>query len=257
MKRKLSALFCLIISLMMVTTCALAEDWFCPECGHGNTGNFCYYCGAKRPVVESSGEAISNIRFKLEDNGDIVVTWDDSSNSPPYTVSYKAQNDSGMQDPVNSKNIALEFLIPGETYTVTVSNENGKASTEYIVPVNVFTEFTKKKIVLKETNFSISAVENDRTKQFQLQWHYPQLRKNRIYKGKLVTMTPRGYGGYVRVYYDFEMESKYSYIYDNYSMQEFFEGIKGDFDEIPTGRYSFEMYFDGKLYAECSFNVTR
>jgi len=100
-------------------------------------------------------------------------------------------------------------------------------------------------------------VEQDKTKQYELQWYYPKLRNKRVYKGKLVTKTPKGYGGYVTVYSTFEMDSQYSYIYDNYSMLEFFEGIKGDFDEIPTGRYTFEMFFNGDLYADCSFYVTR
>lgn len=257
MNNKVSTLFCIVLSLMLVVSCAFAEEWFCPECGKSNTGNFCYNCGQKRPEEKDSETGISNVQCNLQDNGDVVVSWDDSSSSPPYIVTYKAQFDNAELDPVNSKRISLEFLIPSETYTITVSNGKSSASTQFLVPVKVYTEFSsaKKKIILTNSNLSISEVYREKTMQNELQVHYPQLRKNRSYKAKLVTKTPDGYGGLVWVFEKFDLENEYSYIYTGFSMYEFFEGIKKDFTEIPTGPYSFELYFDGQLYSSCTFNI--
>lgn len=260
MNRKVALLCCIVLSIMMIVTCAFAEEWYCPECGTQNNGNFCTNCGEKKPATEKEpkGNNISNIKFNLEDNGDVIVTWDDKSNSPPYTVSYKAQYDTGEMDPVNSKNDTLQFLIPGETYSITISNNKEKASASYTVPVKIFTDFsTGKKIVLNETTFSISEVKQNKTKQYEFQVHYPQLRNTRTYKAKLVTKTPQGYGGYTWVWTTYDLQSGYAYIYTNFSMYEFFEGIEKDFTEIPKGRYTLELYFDGELYADFTFNVVR
>ena len=258
MKRKISALCCIVMSLLLVATCVLAEGWKCPACGAQNEGNFCSNCGGKKPEKKEkfSGTDISNIRFSLEDNGDVVVTWDDKSDSSSYAVSYEAEYDTGYWDEITSKRFALEYMIPGETYTVFVSNGSSEASETYTVPVKIFTEFrTKKEIKLDETLFSIAEVNRDKTKQYQFQVHYPQLRNNRSYKAKLVTKTPLGYTGYVTIWRNYDLERGYDYYYSNFSMYEFFEAIKKDFEHVPTGRYTLEFYFDGQLYDDFTFNI--
>lgn len=260
MKRKLAVLCCIVLTLVMVTAIAFAEGWFCPNCGTQNNGNFCTNCGEKRPTgkVQPSGNDISNIKFSYENNGDVILSWDDASNSPPYSVHYKASYDSGYFDEIKSKRFVLEYLIPGESYEVTVSNNQSESTASYTMPIKVFTDFsTGKKIELNETIFSISKVNGDKTKQYEFQVHYPQLRSNRSYKAKLVTKTPLGYGGYTWVWSTYEIHSRYAYIYTNFSMYEFFEGIKSEFEEIPTGQYTLEFYFDGQLYDDFTFNVVR
>lgn len=262
MARKITAILCIIASLLTLAVHAHAEDWVCPACGTPNTGNFCSNCGEKKPqqaAAATTGEGISNVQWDILENGDIVITWDDSGNSPPYTVSYQAQYDGAALDPVNNRRATLEHLIPGETYTISVSNGKSESGGKLTVPIGVFTEFSSsaKKLVLKDSSFSISKVEQERTRQYELQIHFPQLRKDRLYKGKLVTKTPYGYGGIVWTWPTFEMKARVAYIYVNFSMHEFLEGIREDFEEIPTGQYTFELYLDGQLYADTSFNVTR
>ena len=92
MKKKLAVCCCILMSLLLVAACALAEGWKCPSCGAQNEGNFCSNCGEKKPEKKQKfdGTDISNIRFSLEDNGDVVVTWDDMSDSSSYIVAYEA-----------------------------------------------------------------------------------------------------------------------------------------------------------------------
>lgn len=129
------------IMLMLMASSSLATAWFCPECGKGNEGNFCYNCGEKRPEEKSTGTGISDLHFTLMENGDIRVSWNDSNSSPPYTVSYEGKYDSGEMEPVRGREYALQFLIPGESYNIVVSNEKGSDSAKYTVPVKVYTEF--------------------------------------------------------------------------------------------------------------------
>ena len=46
--RKITAL---ILTLVLCLGCvsALAETWYCTECGQANSGNFCSNCGAAKP----------------------------------------------------------------------------------------------------------------------------------------------------------------------------------------------------------------
>lgn len=260
MTRRLIIMSCIALSLVLVTISVLAATWFCPECGKSNEGNFCYNCGEKRPPVEEAdGAGISDIQCKVQDNGDVLVTWNDSSGLTPYTVTYQGEHSSGESNPVDIKRDTLVFLIPGCPYTITVSNANSHATTKFTIPIKVFTEFsaTSRKITLTESTFSISEAQQDKTKDYRIQFHYPLLRKDRSYKGKLVTKTPLGYGGYVWVWDTFDLESRYDYIYTDFSMYEFFSGLEIDFGEPPTGQYTFEMFFDGRLYASSTFTVIK
>ena len=263
MGRKLVSLCCVVVLLTMVVTGAFASTWFCPDCGKSNTGNFCYNCGAKRPEEAVSAEtedkkAISNLRTRMLKNGDVELTWNAEAGSAPFTVSYQGKNDSGELDSTRALRMELEYLIPNETYTITVSSSKGKASMSYTVPMSVFTDYsTSKKIVVSEKRFSISEIDQDKTKQFEFQVHYPQLRAIRSYKAKLVVKTPKGYGGYVWVWSIYDLLPQYDWIYTNMSMYEFLEGLKADFDEVPRGRYIFEFYFDGQLYATDEIDVVR
>ena len=50
--RKAISLF-VAVALLLGSSCvfAEAEEWICPNCGAGNTTNFCIKCGAKKPEV--------------------------------------------------------------------------------------------------------------------------------------------------------------------------------------------------------------
>ncbi len=258
MKKKLAVCCCILMSLLLVAACALAEGWKCPSCGAQNEGNFCSNCGEKKPEKKQKfdGTDISNIRFSLEDNGDVVVTWDDMSDSSSYIVAYEAAYDTGYWDGIKERKFALEYMIPGETYTVYVNNGSSEASETYTVPIRIFTDYsTKKEIKLNETRFSISEVNRDKTKQYEFQVHYPQLRNSRLYKAKLVVKTPLGYSGHVTIWRNYELERGYDYYRHSFSIYDFFEDMKSDFDKVPTGRYTFEFYFDGRLYDDFSFTV--
>ena len=52
MKELIAFLLCVMILAGMTTGFADAESWICNECGKESNGNFCPYCGAKKPETE-------------------------------------------------------------------------------------------------------------------------------------------------------------------------------------------------------------
>ncbi|MDI9520487.1 MAG: hypothetical protein QM308_04935 [Bacillota bacterium] len=258
MNKKFVAILCVVVSLVLMALPAFAEDWFCPNCGKENSGNFCYNCGEKKPAADAGESVISDLHFTMQENGDVLLTWDDSAKKAPYTVKYQAEYDRATET-VQSKSITLEYLIPGETYSITVSNDDASVTTEYKVPHYVYTGFNakSKKLILKGPRFSVSEVERDKTKQFELQVRFPQLKKERAFKGKIVTKTPLGYGGTVLIDRSLILKPRVLYSYYTLSMHEFFEGIREEFDDVPLGLYTIELYLNGELYSDVQFSVVR
>ena len=56
--KRLVALMLTVIMILGVTS-ALADTWYCPDCGSANDGNFCSNCGTKRPEKVNNAAATS------------------------------------------------------------------------------------------------------------------------------------------------------------------------------------------------------
>ena len=52
MKRLIAILLCAVLLAGMTVCFADGESWICSECGKKSSGNFCPYCGAKKPETE-------------------------------------------------------------------------------------------------------------------------------------------------------------------------------------------------------------
>lgn len=270
MKRKMTFLVAVLFGIMLVCSSALAETWTCYQCRKVNSGAYCSNCGAKKPVTglddllsKVSGE-ISDVKVDPQLNGDLLVTWSDSSDSGPYTVEYSIDNWSVEyyeQDSYKVKRATLQRLIPGATYDITVSNGSAKETVTYKMPKNVFTEFSTKNRYLKmidAESFSISALEKDPTAVFEMRLGYPSLVKDRQYEvARLALKTPLGYSSKIARWNPFTLEKGYAYYYWNESMHEWLNRVEKDFGSIPTGEYSFEMYVDNEIYAYVNFWINR
>lgn len=259
--KKMALLLCgLALILCLLSSVALAESWTCPKCNTVNTGNYCSNCGEKKPAAASvSSSAISDVRFTPQSNGDVMVKWNDSARSGPYTIEYTTsdwQQNWYEQDTYGSTQATLVYMIPGVTYDVTIASDSATTTEEYTVPRPIYTEFVTggKYLTLTETRFSLSDMDKNPTQTFQVRVSWPKLKKSREYTAKLVLKTPYGYSGTVRHWDSFTFENKYSYTYMTYSlMSEWLQNVEEDFGSIPTGEYTFEIYMDGQLYDCASF----
>lgn len=262
MKKKM-VLFCVAALLLcMALSVAMAENWVCSSCGETNTGNFCSNCGQKKPspAPSTSQHTISNIGITVQDNGDVLMHWDDSAAAPPYDVYYTI---AGWNSPqynsigYQGTSVTVYHLIPGVTYTLTVANANDIVSTEYTVPRPIYTEFATggMYLSLSQTKFSLTDLEKNPAASFEVQLRWPRLRYDREYTAKMVLKTPYGYTSKVIRWDTLTLENRYDHYYWTYAMSEWMESIEADYGSVPTGDYTFEFYLDGQLYDYASFTL--
>ncbi len=259
MKRKILFLLVTLMAVCMITSAALAESWTCPSCGATNDGNFCSNCGAKNPEAGDAA-TITNVTFTPMDNGDTLVEWDDSASSSSYSVEYTAADWDVTYDmsSFKAKRVILEFLVPGVTYQVTISNGSSEVSETYTVPRPLFSEFTagEQYLDLSKNKFSLSDLEENPMTSFQVQVRYPMLSHSRDYTAKLVLNTPYGYCGSVVRWDSYTFENEYTYCYSTFYMQsEWLDEVEDSFGSVPTGDYTFEMFMDGQLYGYADFTL--
>ena len=213
------------------------------------------------PCIASAG--ISNIRCTYQDTGDVLVRWDDTG-SGTYKIRQELSDWSNGRyyyDMSETNYVTLSYLVPGQTYTITVQRGSESSSIKYEVPRPMFRDYTSTGrgfLKMTESSFSISDLKAtpNKTVEFQVSW--PYLKYSRDYAAKVVLKTPLGYSGRVYHYESFTFENKYSYRYITYMMMpDWLEHVEGDFGSIPTGRYTFEFYVNGALYETIGFSVGR
>ena len=278
---------CVLLSVLPAAACA-EESWTCPSCGNVNTGNFCSNCGEKKPSSEwvcgncgqinttnfcsncgtrkpdgssvpvTQGSTISNIRCQSE-NGITKITWDDSANKGPYSVYFTTDQwenystNYGM-DAATKKELRCPYLIPGQTYLITVSNGTSEDTVSYQVPKSTFTEFKPSKpITINPNTFDISG--DGYYTSFRFDINYPQLSKDRKYALLIAMKTPLGYTSRVRGIEDFELERKWIGYYWEEALSDYLDVIKANFGTIPRGEYTLECYFDQCFYGSTTFKV--
>ncbi len=289
MKKSITFVSLLLVLILACTVTALAEEWICEKCQTHNTGNFCTNCGAEKPSshwvcpacgTENEGKFCSNCGAKKPSPGEepapenagtisgikcstsggiTTISWKDSAKKGPYTVYFSApewedfRTTYGEED-ISKTSISGGYLIPGETYIITVTNGTSSDSVEYTTPKSTFTEFkSSRPLTMDHTSFDLSGDNYYST--FRIDLNYPRLSKARTYAWVLALKTPKGYCSFVRYNETFELEKRWSGYYWNLAINEYMDAVKNNFGEIPNGEYSFECYFDGRIYGSVPFKV--
>ncbi len=263
MKRKLCVFLGILMAVCLLLNTALAESWTCPDCGTSNTGNFCTNCGAKKPDADASDTTITNVSFSPQSNGDILIKWDDSASASSYSVLYTTDDWNSYyydSDSVAGRRVILEYLIPGVTYEIVISNGTSEATETYTVPCPLFSEFVAgdKYLALTKDTFSLADLERNPMSSFDVQVRYPKLKYSRDYTAKLVLKTPYGYCSAVTRWDSFTLENRYTYVYSSFYLKNnWLDYVEDNFGSIPTGEYTFELFMDGQLYSYASFSLTK
>ena len=264
-KRILSALVVMAMLLACLGT-ALAETWYCPNCGSRCDSNFCPSCGTRKPSSGSNAASIastiSSVSVSQQENGDTLVSWS-ASGTGPYKVTYTTEEWQVSyydQQSYAGSSATLRYLVPGAIYTIKVTDTASGASksTTYTEPMLVYREFKtgNKYLKLSENSFSIQALERNPVNTFELQVLWPQLSHSRLYVAKLALKTPLGYTSGTHLWDPFKLDRYTAGIAYTYSMStDWLERIQSDFGYIPTGTYTFEFYLNGQLYDYVSVPV--
>ena len=292
MKKLTAFVLTIVFACTLLAGAALAETWTCPVCGESNDGNFCEGCGAAKPAAGGGNEwtcpncgelstknfcancgtakpggsapaasgAISNITFQDKKNGETVISWDATGNGPfnvyfslPEWVDYSTDFGIGS---VRNKTATTNCLVPGQTYTVTVTDGSARASAQYQVPYYSFTDFAMNRVLMcSVSHFNLSG--NGYFETFKVELQHPVLRNERIYGLKLVLNTPLGYSSFIRQTSAFTMvKGGRGRWWEKWNISELMDEVKRNYGYIPNGRYTIQAYFDNALYAEVSFSVS-
>lgn len=213
------------------------------------------------------GATITNITCTPQGNGAYMIRWDKSGAGGTYTVDWKLDYvEYSHYNTCTSNFISVGNLIPGETYTITVSCGNDSGYIVYTVPRGSFTEWAtagrgfvslsdKQRAKTNLTYFSLSDLRANPTKLFYIWIEHPWLKNSRTYGVMIALKTPLGYTGYTDYGDGLEFSNNTWYSIP-YNMMDFWlKGVENDYGGIPTGRYYFEVYLNGLLYDSTEFTV--
>ena len=261
-------IFCVLLSAILclsLFTISLAESWFCPECGTACDGNFCSNCGTKKPSGSTSPKltlsTISNITASMMDNGDVMLRWDDSTNSGSYRVTYTSDGWGKRyyeQENYSGKFAQLIALIPGVSYNIMITGDNTSATYSYTVPSSAFKDFPSggKYLEISTDRFSLSDIEDAPLETFKLKVRWPRLKEDRVYSCKLALKTPVGYCSHITYWDTFTMLKNKPFVETVTSIkQDWLDKVQENYGSIPTGKYTFQIFFDGALYDYVSFTL--
>lgn len=279
MKRLISILLAML--LLLITGTALADDWYCPECGAKNSGNFCPNDGTKRPegsgIVSSSSDLrVDNV--KLETDGSVTVSW--SGGTAPYKVYYQYyvndnhnaganvarwNADEGVYG--NKGNYKYDF-VPGERYWVTVTDaNNNQAWYDYSEYVGAVTTMNCPYHFTLRTNRNNRGAKVDYFSARDIMNEYgynlfgatikvtPKIKQEMTINFRMGIKLPSGEPLLIKVETG-TISPRYSYyLWQNYNFKYLWSKLMETKGEIPTGTYSFMLFFDNEKLFTKSFNI--
>ncbi len=217
-------------------------------------------------------------------NGTIRVQWSDSSSNGPYTVlcmqkrtsDYDDDEDTavtrwiGAED-VYGKYADVNIMVPGQDYWIIVEDSDGNevhkaynAQTlshfyEFNTTISMQLKYRRNGSYEEVNSFSASDIKRNRdntTYGAYIRLDYPQLARERHYNYMVAIKAPTG-----EVFADSigEMELSYgrSYTYWSYFSFDWYFGIFLDnLEYVPTGTYTFMLYYDGMMVSSHNFRVS-
>ncbi len=280
MKRIMALVLTLVLCLGCVS--ALAETWYCPECGQSNSGNFCSNCGTKKPTSTvtstSGGPTVTSV--DLESDGSVSIRW--TGGTAPYRIDYQgyvnANYNSGA-DVIRWNAVTYQYstsarlesdLVPGERYWITVTDNNGKQGWyDYNPTIRAFTTVSGMRLT-----FSLRQRRNNRSSTVN-SFSGNEMRKDymsSIYGATIKISTShlnQDYSFYVRMavilpsgepllfHYTYEdFLKRWGYVYwETYDFKNVWSTLMAEKGTIPSGTYTYKIFFDNTILGEARFNI--
>ena len=284
MKRLISLLSAMILLLAFST--ALADDWYCPQCGTKCTENFCPKDGTKRPDDSGSGSSaktaasdlkVDNVR--LETDGSVTVSW--SGGKSPYNVYYQyyinSNYNSGADDVIlwcassdtydTRANYKYDF-VPGEHYWVIVEDADKNAAWyDYDEYIGAFSRascpfvFTLRTFRQNRSSmvrfFSARDIENE------FSYHMfganiritPKLRDSISVVMRMGIKLPSGEPILIHVEDGTLGRTNGYYLWENFTFNYLWNTLMKNKKTIPTGTYQFKMFFDNEYVFTTEFLI--
>ena len=284
MKRLISFLLAMI--LLFAAGTALADDWYCPECGQKNSGNFCPNDGTKRPDGGGGGGGggASDLRIdsvRLENDGAVSVAW--SGGTAPYNIYYQyyvnGNQNAGVNDVVlwtaesgsysNQAKYEGDF-VPGEHYWVIVEDANHNEA---------WYDFNDYASAFSRTNcpyyFSLRTHRNNRSamvkffsaKEVENEFAYnlfganikvtPKLTQDTSFVFRMGIKLPSGEPLLIHLERGTMGRTRGYYIWSEYDFKYLWNTLMRTKNEIPVGTYTFILFFDNEYVFKQDFQVDK
>lgn len=280
MKRLVAFLLAMIV--LFAFNSALAEDWYCPECGALNNGNFCPNDGTKRPEGAGTETVSNNLKIdsvKLETDGSVTISW--SGGTAPYNVFYEYFiNDnhnagadvtlwsasSGIYE--TQKNYEFDF-VPGEHYWVIVNDaENHEAWYDYSEYVGAQTRINCSYFFSLRTRRNNRAAKVDyfsaRDIKNEYSYHLfgatvkitPKIKQAVTINFRMAIKLPSGEPFLIHKELGMVSPGYGYYLWENFNFSSFWSKLMELKGDIPVGTYTFKLFFDNEFLFAQDFNIT-
>lgn len=295
-KHALIALVLAFVMVLGTMTTALAAYCMSCGTQLPDGANFCYNCGAKQDGSTSGNTTTTTTTTtaasngmqitKITENGDgsLSVRWTDTDGNAPYDVYYvQLRSDDFDADvevgtgywtcaeDLTTRSATISNAVPGQDYWIVVANKNGDYVYQafYAGTVSRFYEFnTDISIILKYRrngaytevgSFSASDIARNKgntTYGAYIRLDYPRLARARNYAYMVAITAPNGevvLDGYGTM----ELSAGRSYTYWNdYSLDWYFDILTQYYGTVPTGTYTWSLYYDGLFVSSQNFRIT-
>ena len=282
--KKLTALI-LVLALTLGCVSALAETWYCTECGQANSGNFCGNCGAKKPAKSGGGSSNSGgltiTDVSMDSEGSIKISW--NGGSAPYNVMYQAYVNSNYNQGADTilwngarntynKSVTLKYdMVPGEHYWVIVTDsQNHEAWYDYNPRIQAFTAVSgmsfgffslRQKVRNKSqtvTYFSANEIKNGYLDNIYGATIKISLNRQRDYTffTRFAVIFPNGEPYlFVADYVDYLKRYGSWAAWESFDFKNVWSTLMSEKGEIPAGTYTFKIFFDNTILGQQTFTV--
>lgn len=264
---------------------------FCPNCGTRQPA-----AGESAPAADTTtsgttstpaqpvSSAITISRINKTEDGALSVTWSDNASASPYKI-YTLQKTSNSftddmnmpvgrqlcQEDINATTGLASKVVPGVDYWIIVEDCNGNVAykeydggtaprfNEFAVEADVQLKYRRDNAFEEVYAFSaddIRRYQSSTSYGARINLEYPQLARERQYSMLIAITNPNGDVIVDKVSEDILYRGHYMYYWNFYTFDEYFAIIVDAYGAMPTGTYTWSLYYDGQFVTSDSFRIT-
>lgn len=260
---------------------------FCPNCGTAQPSG-----GGSNPAPNPNpnpnpnpASTLSISRLSKNEDGALNVIWTDSGNNAPYKI-YALQKHSNSftedmtypigrqlcQEDLNGTTGLANKVVPGYDYWIIVEDCNGNMTykeydggtaprfNEFGVEADVMLKYSRDNAFEEVYAFSADDIRRYKSSTSygaRINLTYPQLSRDRQYSMLVAIKDPNGDVVVDAVTEDLLYRGRrITYYYNFYTFDEYFDILIDAYGAVPTGTYTWMMYYDGQFVTSDTFRIT-
>ncbi len=274
----------LLLTVMLVFTwaAALADTWFCPNCGQRNDSNFCPACGTPKPgggsgsgtttTTTVSTSDLKVTRAVLNSDGSVSVSW--SGGKSPYNMYYSWYANSnhnsgadvtlwrGGSGLIGTSLSLTSDLVPGERYWIIIEDADGhEAWYDFNPGRKAFTELSGTRLTFslrKKVNNRSSTVGSFSANEIERQYlssmyggtikmNVGRLKNTYYFTARMAIFLP---SGEPYLFHKSDEGINGTAYWESYDFKYVWDWLVNRKGGIPTGQYTFRLYANDGLFGE-------